>query len=63
MGDLPSKEDNSKVTITLTKENTTTDYHNDGTKTEQKTVESCTLSAPDPETFKSNMANEKAIGY
>ena len=63
MGDTPSKEEDSRVTITLKRENTTTDYHRDGTKTEQKTVEYCTLSAPDPETFKSNMANVKSIGY
>lgn len=63
MGDSPSKEENSKVTITLTRENTTTDYRNDGTKTEQKTVECCTLSAQDKETFTGRVANVKAIGY
>lgn len=64
MGDTPSKEEIPKrVTFILKRENTTTEYHKDGTKTEHKTVDYCNLSAPDPETFRSNMASVKAIGY
>ena len=64
MGDTPSKEENpKKVTFVMKREKTTTEYHLDGTRTEEKTVEYCNLSAPDPETFRSNMAGVKAIGY
>lgn len=65
MGDTPSKEEkrSSEVKISLKRETTSTDYHKDGTRTEHKTVEYFDLSAPDPETFRSNLAGVKAIGY
>lgn len=66
MGDTPSKEENSRVTFILKRENTTTEYHTDGTKTQHKKVEYCNFSAPDPETFRNDImknANVKAIGY
>ena len=64
MGDTPSKEKSSTETkISLKRETTSTDYHIDGSRTEHKTVEYFDLSAPDPETFRSNLAGVKAIGY
>lgn len=63
MGASSSKKEGSRVTLTMKKEETTTDYHTNGTKTKRKTVSTCTLSTPDPESFKTNMADVKAIGY
>ena len=60
MGASSSKKEGSRVTLTMKKEETTTDYH---TKTKRKTVSTCTLSTTDPECFKTNMADVKAIGY
>lgn len=64
MGDTPSKEEKSTpVKISLKRETTNTDYHKDGTRTEHKTVEYFNLSAPDSESFRSNLAGVKAIGF
>lgn len=63
MGASSSKKEGSRVTLTMKKEETATDYQTNGTKTKRKTVTTCTLSAPDPESFKTNMADVKAICY
>ena len=50
---LFTKEEPPK--LTLTKEDSTTEYHTNGTRTERKTVTTCTFTAPDAETFKNQL--------
>lgn len=69
MGGSSTKEDSSstkgdsRVTLTLVREEVTTNHHTDGSRTEQKKKLNFDLSAPDPESFQRNLENAKAIGY
>ena len=61
---LCTKEEQPKVTMTVTKEDSTTEYQRNGTRTERKTVTTCTLSAPDAANFKSQLlSGMRAIEY
>lgn len=52
------------VTMTVIKEGSTTEYQRNGTRTERKTVTTCTLSAPDAANFKSQLlSGVRAIEY
>lgn len=69
MGGSSTKEDSSstkgdsRVTMTLEREEVTTDFHTDGSTTERKRKLNFNLSAPDPESFQSNLEKAKAIEY
>lgn len=63
MGGSSSKQDSrSRVTMSMETEDTTTDYHKNGTRIERKTVTTSTISAPDVKSFnKTRMAEEKNL--
>ena len=44
-----------QLKLTVTKEDSTTEYHTNGTRTERKKVTTYTFTAPDAETFKTQL--------